>query len=86
MEDFVSDNDNVVKWLHESEIDTDWLFNEPINLDCGGSYPTYREFCYSIGEEPKEQKDFSRTICNRYGWRTDRKRFNGVRSQYFIKK
>ena len=86
LEDFVSDNDNVVKWLRESEIDTDWLLNEPINLDCGGSYPTYREFCYSIGEEPKEQKDFSRTICNRYGWKTSRKRFNGVRSQYFTKK
>ena len=81
LEDFVSDNDNVVKWLRESEIDTDWLLNEPINLDCRGSYPTYREFCYSIGEEPKEQKDFSRTICNRYGWKTSRKRFNGVRSQ-----
>lgn len=86
LEDFVSDNDNVVKWLRESEIDTDWLLNEPINLDCRGSYPTYREFCYSIGEEPKEQKDFSRTICNRYGWKTSRKRFNGVRSQYFTKK
>ena len=86
LEDFVSDNDNVVKWLRESEIDTDWLLNEPINLNCGGSYPTYREFCYSIGEEPKEQKDFSRTICNRYGWKTSRKRFNGVRSQYFTKK
>lgn len=86
LEDFVSDNDNVVKWLRESEIDTDWLLNEPINLDCGGSYPTYREFCYSIGEEPKEQKDFSRTICNRYGWKTATKRFNGKRPQFFKQK
>ena len=86
LEDFVSDNDNVVKWLRESEIDTDWLLNEPINLDCGGSYPTYREFCYSIGEEPKEHKDFSRTICNRYSWRTMTKRFNGKKSQCFKEK
>ena len=87
LEDFVSDNDNVVKWLHESEIDEERLLNEPINFDYStGLYSSYRDFCFSIGEEPKAQKDFSRTICNRYGWRTVTKHFNGKRTQFFKQK
>ena len=87
LEDFVSDNDNVLKWLRDNEIDEERLLNEPINLDYStGLYSSYKEFCFSIGEEPKAQKDFSRTICNRYGWKTATKRFNGKRPQFFKQK
>ena len=87
LEDFSSDNDNVLKWLRDNEIDEERLLNEPINFDYStGLYSSYRDFCFSIGEEPKAQKDFSRTICNRYGWRTATKRFNGKRPQFFKQK
>lgn len=87
LEDFVSDNDNVLKWLRDNEIDEERLLNEPINFDYStGLYSSYKEFCFSIGEEPKAQKDFSRTICNRYGWKTATKRFNGKRPQFFKQK
>jgi len=87
LEDFVSDNDNVLKWLRDNEIDEERLLNEPINFDYStGLYSSYKDFCFSIGEEPKAQKDFSRTICNRYGWKTATKRFNGKRPQFFKQK
>ena len=87
LEDFSSDNDNVLKWLRDNEIDEERLLNEPINFDYStGLYSSYRDFCFSIGEEPKAQKDFSRTICNRYGWKTATKRFNGKRPQFFKQK
>ena len=87
LEDFSSDNDNVLKWLRDNEIDEERLLNEPINFDYStGLYSSYKDFCFSIGEEPKAQKDFSRTICNRYGWKTATKRFNGKRPQFFKQK
>ena len=84
--DFVSDNDNVVKWLHESNIDEDYLLREPISLGIKGSYMDYKGFCINIGEEAKAQKDFSRTIKNMYGFDTKTKRIDGQRTQIFIKK
>ena len=85
--DFVSDNDNVVKWLYEAEIEEDYLLREPIKIDgYKGLYPQYREFCLSAGEEPKAQKDFSRTICSMYGFKTHTKRMNGQRPQMFERK
>ena len=87
LEDFSSDNDNVLKWLRDNEVDEERLLNEPINFDYStGLYSSYKDFCFSIGEEPKAQKDFSRTICNRYGWKTATKRFNGKRLQFFKQK
>ena len=87
LEDFSSDNDNVLKWLRDNEVDEERLLNEPINFDYStGLYSSYKDFCFSIGEEPKAQKDFSRTICNRYGWKTATKRFNGKRPQFFKQK
>lgn len=84
--DFVSDNDNVVKWLHESEIDEDYLLHEPIKLDYKGLYPEYQAYCINSGEEAKAQKDFSRTICNMFGFRTRTRRINGQRPQMFERK
>lgn len=84
--DFVSDNDNVVKWLHEAEIDEDYLLREPIKMGYKGLYPEYQAFCINAGEEAKAQKDFSRTICNMYGFRTRTKRINGQRPQMFERK
>lgn len=84
--DFVSDNDNVVKWLHEADIDEDYLLHEPIKMGYKGLYPDYQAFCINAGEEAKAQKDFSRTICNMYGFRTRTKRINGQRPQIFERK
>lgn len=84
--DFVSDNDNVVKWLHEAEIDEDYLLCEPIKMGYKGLYPEYQAFCINAGEEAKAQKDFSRTICNMYGFKTHTKRIGSERPQMFVKK
>lgn len=86
LEDFVSDNDTVMKWLHETEMDENRLLHAPIKLDYSGLYPDYQGFCFQIGEEPKAQKDFSRTICNRFGLTTSTKRFQGQRAQFFKRK
>lgn len=84
--DFVSDNDNVVKWLHEAEIDEDYLLHEPIKIGYKGLYPEYQAFCLNAGEEAKAQKDFSRTICNMFGFRTRQKRIGGERPYMFERK
>lgn len=84
--DFVSDNDSVVKWLHEADIDEDYLLCEPIRMDYKGLYPEYQAFCINAGEEAKAQKDFSRTICNMYDFKTRTKRINGQRPQMFERK
>ena len=84
--DFVSDNDSVVKWLHEADIDEDYLLREPIRMDYKGLYPEYQVFCINAGEEAKAQKDFSRTICNMYDFKTRTKRINGQRPQIFERK
>lgn len=86
LEEFVSDNDTVMKWLHETEMDKNSLLNVPIKLDTSGLYPDYQGFCFQIGEEPKAQKDFSRTICNRFELTTSTKRFHGQRAQFFKQK
>lgn len=84
--DFVSDNDNVVKWLREAEIDEEYLLREPIKMGYKGLYPEYQAFCIEAGEEAKAQKDFSRSICNMYGFRTRQKRLNGERPYMFERK
>ena len=86
--DFVSDNDNVVKWLHEANIEKEYLLREPIRGELAkGLYLEYQAFCISAGETPKAQKDFSRTICNKYGFETFQKRFkNNKRFQMFREK
>lgn len=84
--DFVSDNDNVVKWLREAEIDEEYLLREPIKMGYKGLYPEYQAFCIEAGEEAKAQKDFSRSICNMYGFKTRQKRLNGERPYMFERK
>ncbi|MCD7847539.1 MAG: phage/plasmid primase, P4 family [Oscillospiraceae bacterium] len=87
LSDFVSENDNVIRWLREAEITEDYLLREPIKMDgYKGLYPQYTAFCISAGEEAKAQKDFSKLICNKYGFVTRTKRINGQRPQVFLKK
>lgn len=88
LSDFVSENDNVIRWLREEDITEDYLLREPIKAvgSFEGLYPQYEAFCINAGENPKAQKDFSRTICNKYGFITKPKRFNGDKSSIFLKK
>lgn len=83
---FVTENDSVVQWLEECEVDEEHLLKEPIKLNCSGLYPDYQSFCFSTGQQPKEQKDFSRNIIQRMGFcGTCTKRFQGNRTQFFKK-
>lgn len=86
LDEFVTENDTVIQWLHEAEITEDYLLREPIKNGIHGTYPEYQAFCIHIGEEPKRQRDFSATICNRYGFETKTRRLNGTRLQMFVKK
>jgi phage/plasmid-associated DNA primase len=87
LNEFVSDNDTVVRWLYEMEIDEEYLLREPIKIDSfNGLYPQYCAYCINIGETSKAQKDFSRTICNKYDFETFTKRITGQRLQMFRKK
>ena len=84
---FVSDNDNVIRWIQESKFDEEYLLREPIKEGfTKGLYPDYHSYCINIGENPKAQKYFSRTICNKYGFETYRHRVGGVRIPMFRKK
>lgn len=84
---FVSDNDTVVRWLHEMEINEDHLLREPIKTDtCKGLYHEYQAYCISIGETAKAQKDFTKIIKQRYGFDTYRPRFNGIQVSMFRRK
>lgn len=85
LDEFVTENDTVVQWLHDMEIEEDYLLREPIKSGYEGLYMQYQAFCISAGEEPKRQRDFSVTICNRYGFTTKTRRINGGRPQMFIK-
>ena len=88
LEEFVSENDSVIQWLHEAEITEDYLLREPISMkpEFTGLYPEYKAFCLNAGEQAKEQKDFSREICNKYGFKTATKRFgDNRRAQMFVK-
>ena len=86
LNDFVHDNNNVMRWIHEEEITEDYLLREPIRMGYKGIYPDYQKYCSGIGESAKEQKDFSREICGKYGFETYTKRINGERPQMYRKK
>lgn len=86
LDEFVTENDTVIQWLHDADISEDYLLREPIKNGIHGTYPEYRAFCITIGEEPKRQRDFSTTICNRYSFETKTRRLNGARLQMFVKK
>lgn len=86
LDEFVTENDSVIQWLHDMEIEEDYLLREPIKSGNDGLYREYSAFCINIGEEPKRQRDFSVVICNRYGFKTDRteKTINKQRMRYQI--
>jgi len=83
--EFEKENDNVLRWLEETEDIIDRLESEPIKLGHKGLYPEYQAFCINIGEEAnmKAQKDFSRTICNKFGYRTYQKRVDGEKPYFY---
>ncbi len=88
LKQFVTENDSVLQWLEECSIDEIQLLKQPIRVETTGLYPDYKSFCFASGLEPKEQKDFSRGIKQRFGFSTKQLRrepFKGVRCQYFIK-
>ena len=81
---FVKENDTVMQWLDETGIDKAYLLNEPISGNNSGLYPDYKAFCFQTGQQPKEQKDFSRSIIQRMGFSgTIRKRVGKERFQFF---
>lgn len=88
VEDFRCDLNNVYRWVKETEKDAAELLQEPIRLDSGGLYMDYMAFCISAGEEAKPQREFSRSICQEFGFATTTKRhrYSGKRCQYFTKK
>jgi len=87
LDEFVSDNDTVIRWLHESEINEDYLLCEPIKMDgYKGLYPDYYSYCINIGETAKAQRDFTKTIKQRYDFDTYRPRINGIQAVMFKKK
>ncbi len=86
LNDFVNENNNVMRWIYEAEITEDYLLREPIKDGFKGLYPEYCSFCINIGETPKAQKDFSRDINKKYVFETHEKRVNGNKYPFFRKK
>ena len=86
VEIFKIENDTVLQWIKDCEITEDLLLREPIKNGFSGLYNDYKAFCITISVEPKQQKDFSRTICNDYGMETHTKRIQNIRCQFFRKK
>ena len=85
---FKCENNNVFAWLKESDHDAEYLLREPIRCSNAGSYMEYLAYCAGCGEEAKEQRDFTKTICSEFGFTTERKRVKGTaeRSRFFVKK
>lgn len=85
LNEFVSDNDTVIRWLYDMEITEDYLLREPIKNGYEGLYPEYQNYCISIGETSKPQKDFTRTIKQKYDFKTYRPRINKIQVPMFTK-
>ena len=81
---FVSENDSVVAWV-ECLDDLSLLEREPISGP-DGLYNSYQIYCNATGEKAKDQKDFTRTIKNRFGYETVRRRNGGEKKPMFVKK
>lgn len=80
---FVSENDSVVAWV-ESLDDLSELEREPISGP-EGLYHSYDIYCNQTGEKAKDQKDFTRTIKSRYGYRQCKRRIAGKQYPFFVK-
>lgn len=85
LNEFISDNDTVIRWLYDMEITEDYLLREPIKDNFKGLYPEYQAYCINIGEAPKAQKDFTRTIKQKYNFKTYRPRINKIQVPMFKK-
>lgn len=77
-EEFKQETNNIFRWMSENELDIDYFLRQPITANGGGIYEDYCRFCVECGEEPQQQKDFSRLICSEYGLETYRKRVPGT--------
>ena len=90
VQEFVYENDNVSRWVKDCSITKDYLLREPIKLGNKGSYPEYQAFCFGMGEEPRAQKDFTKTIKEKFGLENKQKEMTvnqeRLRFQAFIKK
>lgn len=85
---FKREMNNVLLWIDDCEKTADDLLRDPIKSGLGGSYPDYVAYCITAGEEAKPQRDFSKSICSEFNFRTTTKRnkYSGERCQYFAKK
>lgn len=87
LEEFIVENDSVVRWLKESEHDEEHLLREPININgAKGLYPDYKAFCFNIGEEPREQRAFTSALCQRYNLEPCLKRIQQDRIRFLRRK
>ena len=84
---FATANDSVLQWLLEGEngeINEDYLLRFPIKSNNTGLYPDYKSFCYGIGIEPVEQKEFTSRIKDRFHLNSKQTREKGTGNRYQI--
>ena len=81
-EQFELETDNVLMWIEEIEITSEELLRNDIK----DWYYKYKSYCVESGQEAKEQKDFTKSICRKYNFGSIPKRINGERCRCFIKK
>jgi putative DNA primase/helicase len=86
LSDFVNDNNNVLRWLNDCNIGEPQLLHDSIKHGFQGLYLDYCAYCIGINENPKMQKDFSRDICEKFGFETYTRRMGKDRVQWFRRK
>ena len=79
---FEMEMNNVRQWLNESEGIEERLEHESIK----GLYLDYCSFCHGIGEEPRIQREFTKTIRSEYHMEAYLKRVGKDRVRAFRKK
>lgn len=82
-ENFKMETDSVYRWLKESDDMPERLERDPIKNGFMGLYPDYAGFSRSLGEEPRDQKDFSKTVCQEYGLEPYQRRVNGEKLRFY---
>ena len=86
-DDFRAETDSVFRWLRDEEITVDYLLREPIRLkDGSGLYSEYCRFVTGEGEDPKPQREFTRSLCNEFGLESKPKKHQGVNTQMLRRK
>lgn len=85
-EAFKRDTDSVYSWISETDDMPDRLTRDPIKNGFDGLYPEYQKYCFDMGEEPKKQRDFTKTICQEFGLEPYEKRFDKKLLRFYRKK